>query len=83
MEAEVVGAVENAGLGGYHDSVVDDTVAFSGLGPVETVGGQRARQDAVEAAGLPSPVGEPRALYSPGVDVEVEWLERMPKEEIR
>ena len=37
-------------------------------------------QTIIEAAGLPSPEGAPRALYSPGVDVGVAWFEKAPKE---
>jgi len=36
-------------------------------------------QTVIEAAGLPSPTGDPHALYSPGVDVEVAWLQKVPK----
>jgi uncharacterized protein len=35
------------------------------------------RQSVLEAAGLPSPHGPPRTACSPGVDVEVSWLERV------
>ncbi len=38
-------------------------------------------QSVIEAAGLPSPVGEPHALYSPGVDVEVAWFHKVANEE--
>ncbi len=33
-------------------------------------------QSIVEAAGLPSPVGEPHAVYSPGVQVGVGWFQK-------
>jgi uncharacterized protein YqjF (DUF2071 family) len=33
-------------------------------------------QTVVEAAGLPTPIGAPHALWSPGVGVSVGWLER-------
>lgn len=33
-----------------------------------------------EAAGLPAPVGEPRALYSPGVAVDLAWFEPVDRE---
>lgn len=51
--------------------------------PMHGVDDVRIDQNAIEAAGLPSPVGAPRALYSPGVDVEVAWLEKVPDEEAR
>ena len=35
-------------------------------------------QNVIEAAGLPSPVGTPHALFSPGVDVEVAWFKNVP-----
>ena len=34
-------------------------------------------QTVIEAAGLSTPTGEPHAMYSPGVDVEVGWLRRV------
>lgn len=34
-------------------------------------------QDVIEAAGLSMPRGEPHAMWSPGVDVEVGWLQRV------
>jgi uncharacterized protein YqjF (DUF2071 family) len=37
-------------------------------------------QDVVEAAGLPSPEGAPHAMYSPGVPVEIAWLQRLAAE---
>lgn len=37
-------------------------------------------QDVVEAAGLPSPEGPARALYSRGVDVRLSWLTQLSKE---
>ncbi len=39
-------------------------------------------QTIIEAAGLPSPVGAPHAMYSPGVDVGVKWFENVPTEAI-
>jgi len=38
-------------------------------------------QNVIEAAGLPTPDGPPHALYSPGVDVEVAWFEKLPDKE--
>lgn len=35
-------------------------------------------QDAIERAGLPSPTGPPHGLYSPGLDVELAGLRRVP-----
>lgn len=34
-------------------------------------------QNVIEAAGLPKPVGAPRASYSPGVDVQVGWFKSL------
>ncbi len=34
-------------------------------------------QNIIEAAGLPEPAGRPRAIYSPGVDVQVDWFEKL------
>ncbi len=36
-------------------------------------------QDVIQAAGLPSPLGPPRVLASPGVDVGLAWLESVPR----
>jgi uncharacterized protein YqjF (DUF2071 family) len=38
-------------------------------------------QDVIEAAGLSTPVGQPHAMYSPGVDVEVAWFEKIRRPE--
>jgi uncharacterized protein len=35
--------------------------------------------NAFEAAGLPTPEGEPRGLYSPGVPVDLSWFETVKK----
>lgn len=43
--------------------------------PLHTVVSHRLDQTLVEAAGLPSPVGEPHALCTPGVGVSVSWFE--------
>ncbi len=40
-------------------------------------------ENVIAAAGLPSPVGPPRALYSPGVDVEIAWFQNVPEKETR
>ncbi len=45
--------------------------------PLHEVVAHDVRGDVVEAAGLPSPVGEPRTACSPGIDVRVAWLERV------
>lgn len=45
--------------------------------PLHEVTDLRLEQDVVEAAGLPSPEGEPIVRYSPGVGVEVAWFERI------
>ncbi len=45
--------------------------------PLHEVSGVRIEQDVIEAAGLPGPVGEPVARYSPGVGVSVAWFERI------
>ena len=51
--------------------------------PLHRVDDVQIEQNTVEAAGLPSPMGAPRALYSPGVDVEVCWFQTVPDEELR
>jgi hypothetical protein len=43
--------------------------------PLYRVDRFEVRSDALEAAGLPSPEGEPRVAYSPGVAVDLAWLE--------
>ena len=43
--------------------------------PLHTIESCRIRQDAIESAGLPSPVGDPVARYSPGVPVDLAWFE--------
>lgn len=43
--------------------------------PVHRVVDARIDSTLVEAAGLPSPVGEPHALASPGVGVQVAWFQ--------
>ena len=48
--------------------------------PLHLVDEVRIEQSVIEAAGLPSPVGAPHSLYSPGVDVEVAWLQKISKE---
>ncbi|MDJ0768905.1 MAG: DUF2071 domain-containing protein [Ilumatobacter sp.] len=45
--------------------------------PLHYVSDVSIDQDIVEAAGLPTPDGAPRALCSPGVGVEVSWLRRV------
>jgi len=50
--------------------------------PLHRVEDVHIDQSVIEAAGLPSPVGSPRALYSPGVDVEVAWFQNVPTEEV-
>lgn len=45
--------------------------------PLHHVDDHRIRQDVVEAAGLPTPTGNPRTAYCPGVDVEVGRLEHV------
>ncbi len=49
--------------------------------PLHRVDEVRIDQDVVEAAGLPTPTGDPHGLYSPGVDVAVAWFETVPDEE--
>jgi uncharacterized protein len=49
--------------------------------PLRRVEDVQIDENLIAAAGLPSPVGAPRALYSPGVDVEVAWLQNVPGEE--
>jgi uncharacterized protein len=43
--------------------------------PLHSVSAVQVEQNLLEAAGLPSPVGDPRALFSPGVDVSLGWFE--------
>ncbi|MEZ5372892.1 MAG: DUF2071 domain-containing protein [Microthrixaceae bacterium] len=43
--------------------------------PLRRVDDVHIDESLIEAAGLPTPDGAPRALYSPGVDVEVAWFE--------
>ena len=45
--------------------------------PLHHVDDHHVRQDVLEAAGLPAPTGDPRTACSPGVDVEVGWLEQV------
>ncbi|NIR36846.1 MAG: hypothetical protein GWN79_09200 [Actinobacteria bacterium] len=45
--------------------------------PLHRVEDVRIDQNVIEAAGLPSPVGEPLARYSPGVDVRVARFRRV------
>jgi uncharacterized protein YqjF (DUF2071 family) len=45
--------------------------------PLHEVDDFEVRGGLVEAAGLTAPVGEPRTACSPGVEVEVGWLERV------
>jgi uncharacterized protein YqjF (DUF2071 family) len=44
--------------------------------PLHEIDAYRLHQDVVEAAGLPSPHGDPRTACAPAVDVQVGWLER-------
>lgn len=46
--------------------------------PLRRVENVTIDQDAVERAGLPRPEGPPRGLFSPGVDVELAGLRRIP-----
>ena len=45
--------------------------------PLHDVGELEITQNVVEAAGLPRPTGPVHARYSPGVDVQIGWLERV------
>lgn len=51
--------------------------------PLHAVEEVAVEQGLLQAAGLPAPVGAPHALYSPGVDVAVSWLEDVPIQEAR
>jgi len=55
--------------------------------PLHAVDGVSIDQNVIQEAGLPAPTGQPHARYSPGVDVEVAWFEKIPArdrpEEIR
>jgi uncharacterized protein YqjF (DUF2071 family) len=46
--------------------------------PLQRVENVEIVQDAIERAGLPRPEGPPRGLFSPGVDVELAGLRRIP-----
>ena len=50
--------------------------------PLHRVEDVQIDQNVVEAAGLPSPVGAPRALYSPAVDVGVAWFQNVATQEV-
>jgi uncharacterized protein YqjF (DUF2071 family) len=43
--------------------------------PLHRIESHRLEQDLIEAAGLPAPVGEPFARYSPGVPVDLAWFQ--------
>jgi uncharacterized protein len=45
--------------------------------PLHSVDGVSIDQNVIQAAGLPSPTGQPHARYSPGVDVEVARFEKI------
>jgi len=45
--------------------------------PLHAVDDVHIDQDVIQAAGLPAPCGEPHARYSPGVDVDIAWFERV------
>jgi hypothetical protein len=44
---------------------------------LQTVDRVSIDQTVVQAAGLPAPIGEPHGRYSPGVDVEIAWFEKI------
>lgn len=46
--------------------------------PLHRINQHSISQTLVEAAGLATPHGEPHAMYSPGVDVRVGWLQPVP-----
>ena len=45
--------------------------------PLHRVDGVEIDQTLIEAAGLPTPDGEPHAHYSPGVDVRIAWYAKI------
>ena len=45
--------------------------------PLHLVDDVSIDQSVIQAAGLPAPIGQPHALYSPGVDVQVAWFEKI------
>ncbi len=49
--------------------------------PLHEVHDVRIEQEIIESAGLPSPLGPPHAMYSPGVDVRVAWFDTVPPKE--
>lgn len=57
--------------GGFNYGAVEH-----GAWPLHTGTLQHLDDSLVTAAGLPAPEGEPHVLFSPGVDVNVEWLRR-------
>lgn len=48
--------------------------------PLHEVTTCSVEQDALEAAGLPTPIGDPLVRYSPGVPVDLAWFESVPTE---
>jgi uncharacterized protein len=46
--------------------------------PLRRIDSYRVQQTVIEAAGLPTPSGEPHTLYSPGVDVRVARFRSVP-----
>ncbi len=49
--------------------------------PLHRVENVQIDQNLIEAAGLPGPTGPPHSLYSPGVDVQVAWFQKVAGEE--
>ena len=51
--------------------------------PLHQVDDVSIDESVIQAAGLPAPIGQPHAMYSPGVDVEVAWFEKIRSESTR
>jgi uncharacterized protein YqjF (DUF2071 family) len=49
--------------------------------PLRRIEDLDVEQSVIESAGLPGPEGPPHTLYSPGVDVEVAWFDKVLDEE--
>ncbi|MEO6653955.1 MAG: DUF2071 domain-containing protein, partial [Ilumatobacteraceae bacterium] len=50
-----------------------------GQWPLHRIDDHRIDDQLVVAAGLPAPIGEPHAMYSPGVAVDLAWLQRIER----
>lgn len=84
VEAELGAAIDPPRDGSFEHFLVERYVLFAKSGerlrkgvvhhrpyPLRSAKTIRWRSTLIEAAGMPSPSGEPHALFSPGVDVDV------------